>query len=119
MRLAVGSITVEDLEFGPSTALRDRTLVVNRDEIRQVVLQFQPNLALFPAQPDDVKDVSGGTAPAADYHRAILAAGPPVAAHLARAVQDASTDAVETFQLPACDPDLPRVVCLYQSYRHF
>src|SRR3982074_2541422 len=38
MRLAVGSITVEDLELGPSTALRGRTLVVNREEIRQVVL---------------------------------------------------------------------------------
>jgi glycine reductase len=221
MRLAVGSITVDNLEFGPSTTLRGRTLVVNRDEIRRVVLEdphfaeveihvarpgestriihamdvveprwkvagpggvfpglvsapaaagagttirlagvavveagepvpgepthfreqvvdmsgpgaeyspfgqtlnlvleFQPNLALFPAQTGHVKDVSGGTAAAADYQRAVLAAGPRVAAHLARAVQDAPADDVETFELPACDPDLPRVVCLYQSYRH-
>src|SRR5437764_5527884 len=200
MRLAVGSISVEDLEFGPSTILRGRTLVVNRDEIRRVVLEdphfagveihiarpgdsvriihamdvveprwkvqgpsgvfpgfvsapaaagdgetirlagvavveagepvpgepthfreqvvdmagpgaeyspfgqtlnlvlhLQPNLALFPAQTDHVKDVSGGTAASADYHRAVLAAGPRVAAHLARAVQDAPADDVETF----------------------
>src|SRR5829696_375184 len=221
MRLAVGSITVEDLQLGPTTALHGRTLVLNGDEIRQVVLedphfsdveihvarpgdsvriihamdvveprwkvqgpsgvfpglvsapaaagdgktirlagvavveagepvpgepthfreqvvdvsgpgaefspfgqtlnlvlQFQPNLALFPAQPAHVKDVSGGTTPAADYHQAVLDAGPRVAAHLARAVQDAPADDVETFELPAYDPDLPRVVCLYQSYRH-
>ncbi len=222
MRLTVRSITVEQLDFGPSTALRGRTLVVNRDEVRQVVLddphfgdvelhvarpgesvrilhaldvveprwkvagpsgvfpgfvsspatvgdgetirlagvavveagepvpgepthfreqvvdmsgpgaryspfgqtlnlvlRFQPNRALFSGRPDDVKDVSGGSAAAADYNRAILVAGLRVAAHLARAVQDAPADAVEAFELPPCAPDLPRVLCLYQSYRHF
>src|SRR5262245_45860969 len=38
MKLDVGSIEVEGIEFGGKTDLRDRTLVVHRDEIRQLVL---------------------------------------------------------------------------------
>src|SRR5215831_14006650 len=38
MKLDVGSIRVEGIELGPSTGLSGRTLVVHRDEIRQLVL---------------------------------------------------------------------------------
>jgi sarcosine reductase len=39
MRLEVGSIAVEGLEFGGQTALDGRTLLVDRDEIRRLVLE--------------------------------------------------------------------------------
>ena len=39
MRLEVGSIAIDALEFGARTALADHTLVVERDEIRQLVLE--------------------------------------------------------------------------------
>ena len=37
MRLELGSIAIDALEFGARTALADHTLVVERDEIRQLV----------------------------------------------------------------------------------
>src|SRR5437667_30258 len=39
MKLDVGSIEVEGIEFGPRTGLRDRILVLHRDEIRHLVLE--------------------------------------------------------------------------------
>jgi sarcosine reductase len=39
MRLEVGSIAIDALEFGARTALADHTLVVERDEIRRLVLE--------------------------------------------------------------------------------
>ncbi len=39
MRLEVGSVVVRDLEFDSVTQLQDHTLVVNREEIRELVLQ--------------------------------------------------------------------------------
>jgi len=39
MRLEVGSVAVEGLEFGGQTALDGRTLLVDRDEIRRLVLE--------------------------------------------------------------------------------
>ncbi len=39
MQLEVGSIQVESLEFGAQTALHDHTLVLDRDEIRRLVLE--------------------------------------------------------------------------------
>src|SRR2546421_6583676 len=39
MQLEVGSIHVDNLDFGARTALHDHTLVVDRDEIRRLVLE--------------------------------------------------------------------------------
>jgi len=39
MKLEVGSIHVDNLELGARTALHDHTLVVDRDEIRRLVLE--------------------------------------------------------------------------------
>lgn len=38
MRLEVASFQIRDIQFGPRTALSDQTLVVDRDEVRQLVL---------------------------------------------------------------------------------
>src|SRR4051794_25854176 len=39
MQLEVGSIHIDNLELGARTALHDHTLVVDRDEIRRLVLE--------------------------------------------------------------------------------
>jgi sarcosine reductase len=83
-----------------------------------LLLEFQPNPALFPGGAE-VQDVIGGSAEAADYNRAITHAGMRVAAHLGRLAQDVSPDDVETFALPPVDPGLTKVVCMYQVYRAF
>src|SRR5262249_24367321 len=38
MRLEVGTVRIQDVELGAGTALRGRTLVVDRDELRRIVL---------------------------------------------------------------------------------
>src|SRR5205823_1257884 len=53
-------------------------------ETLNVVLEFRPNLAFFPADSPPPADVLGGTPEAADYNRAVTAAGLKVAAHLGR-----------------------------------
>jgi glycine reductase len=218
MRLEIGSVTVRDLDFGPATRLDDHTLVVDREEIRDLVLedhrfldvdvrivrpgdsvrvihaldvleprwkvagpggvfpglaspaggggegrthrlagvtvvetgdpvpgepthfrerlvdmsgpgapyspfartlnlvlQFRPNLDLFPPGPAEVKDVISGTPEAAEYNRGVAQAAAKVAARLGRAARDATPDEVEVSELPPCDPDLPGVVCLSQE----
>src|SRR3954471_7677585 len=55
MRLEVGSIAVEGLEFGGQTALDGRTLLVDRDEIRRLVLEAPhfAAVAVPPARPGE------------------------------------------------------------------
>src|SRR6185295_1371076 len=38
MRLELGSFHINSIEFGPRTVVENRTLVVNRDEVRRLVL---------------------------------------------------------------------------------
>ena len=84
-----------------------------------LVLEFTPNLDFFPPEAAEAEDVLGGTAAAAEYNQAMVQAGLKVAARLGRTAAEAQPDAVETFALPACGPDLPRVVCIYQGQRPF
>jgi glycine reductase len=84
-----------------------------------VVLEFEPNPAFFPAGSENVKDVLGGGAAAIDYNRAITAASLKVAAHLGRVSISLEPDEVETFELAKCHPDLPRTVCLHHTQHPF
>ncbi len=84
-----------------------------------LVLQFRPNLAFFPAESSAPADVLGGTPEAAEYNRAVTAAGLKVAALLGRTAAEATPDEVEVSELSPCDPALPRVVCIYQCQRPF
>ena len=88
-------------------------------ETLNVVLHFRPNLAFFPADGPPPADVLGGTPEAADYNRAVTAAGLKVAAHLGRTAAAATPDEVAVSELPPCDPDLLRTVCIYQCQRPF
>ncbi|MBI4493739.1 MAG: hypothetical protein HY690_13185 [Chloroflexi bacterium] len=222
MRLEVGTIAVRDLQFGPRTGLRDHTLVVNPDEIRQLVLEdphfadvgvqvvrpgesvriihtldvveprwkvsgpggvfpgfvspptavgegrthrlagvavvevgqpvpgepthfrqqlidmsgpgaeyspfgqtlnlaleFKPNLDFFSPERVATRDIYYGGEAAKEYSRAIVEAGMKVAAQLGKTARDVRPDEVETFAPTACDPSLPRVVCIYQQYRTY
>ena len=59
-----------------------------------------------------------GTLQVLAYQRSVSAAGCKAAAYLARvATAGGSPSGVETFELGASDPSLPKVVCIYQSSR--
>jgi glycine reductase complex component B subunit alpha and beta len=94
---------------GPGAALSPFGRTLN------VLVEFTPNMALFPPGCEVVRDVLSGGPEAAEYTTAVQAAGLRVAARLGRAAAHAAPADVETFELPSCDRALPRVLCAIQG----
>ena len=82
-----------------------------------ITLDLKPNLDLFPPE-DSSQETMWGTPQVLAYQRSLSIAGCKAAAHLARVTTAGkSPGGVETFELGASDPSLPKVVCIYQSSR--
>ena len=84
-----------------------------------LVLEFTPEPSFFPPGSEHPRDVLGGGSEANEYSRALHLAGIKVAARLGKASTGQQPDDVEVYELPECDPTLPRTVCLYHTQRAF
>jgi sarcosine reductase len=108
---------------GESTVFRDRLIDMSGPGAElspfgrtlNVVLEFTPNLALFPPESEVMGDVLAGTAESNEYVRAVQTAGLKAAAYLGRTAAAVAPDELETFELGPCDSHLPRVVSLHQE----